>query len=151
MITYPSTNGVFEETIADVCQMIHDNGGQVWFSIFFLLHVLTACCPSYPHVAAMHGATLIAVWPLVDLLLTFAEFQDTFAEVMVHSFPDSWILKSQVGRKESCGLLVLVGKGSLYLQLLWCLLSRDKFGVARLCSVMLSGMSSCFIFSDLIQ
>lgn len=29
MITYPSTNGVFEETIADVCQMIHDNGGQV--------------------------------------------------------------------------------------------------------------------------
>jgi hypothetical protein len=32
MITYPSTNGVFEETIADVCQMIHDNGGQVRFS-----------------------------------------------------------------------------------------------------------------------
>ncbi|GFG33833.1 hypothetical protein Cfor_11037 [Coptotermes formosanus] len=30
MITYPSTNGVFEETIADVCQMIHDNGGQVY-------------------------------------------------------------------------------------------------------------------------
>ncbi|PSN55123.1 Glycine dehydrogenase (decarboxylating) [Blattella germanica] len=29
MITYPSTNGVFEETIADVCQMIHDYGGQV--------------------------------------------------------------------------------------------------------------------------
>ncbi|KAJ9596217.1 hypothetical protein L9F63_027158, partial [Diploptera punctata] len=30
MITYPSTNGVFEETIADVCQMIHDHGGQVY-------------------------------------------------------------------------------------------------------------------------
>ncbi|XP_071444375.1 glycine dehydrogenase (decarboxylating), mitochondrial [Hetaerina americana] len=30
MITYPSTNGVFEETIGDVCQMIHDNGGQVY-------------------------------------------------------------------------------------------------------------------------
>ncbi|ODM96036.1 Glycine dehydrogenase (decarboxylating) [Orchesella cincta] len=27
MITYPSTNGVFEETVADVCQMIHDAGG----------------------------------------------------------------------------------------------------------------------------
>lgn len=33
MITYPSTNGVFEETIADVCQMIHDNGGQVRLGI----------------------------------------------------------------------------------------------------------------------
>ncbi|XP_072378579.1 glycine dehydrogenase (decarboxylating), mitochondrial [Diabrotica undecimpunctata] len=30
MITYPSTNGVFEETIADICKIIHDNGGQVY-------------------------------------------------------------------------------------------------------------------------
>ncbi len=30
MITYPSTNGVFESTIADICQMVHDNGGQVY-------------------------------------------------------------------------------------------------------------------------
>lgn len=29
MITYPSTNGVFEETVKDVCQMVHDAGGQV--------------------------------------------------------------------------------------------------------------------------
>ena len=30
MITYPSTNGVFESTIADICDMIHQNGGQVY-------------------------------------------------------------------------------------------------------------------------
>ncbi|WNJ20512.1 aminomethyl-transferring glycine dehydrogenase [Pontibacter sp. G13] len=30
MITYPSTHGVFEETIMDICQIIHDNGGQVY-------------------------------------------------------------------------------------------------------------------------
>lgn len=30
MITYPSTNGVFEETIADVCKMVHNTGGQVY-------------------------------------------------------------------------------------------------------------------------
>ncbi|XP_012257919.2 glycine dehydrogenase (decarboxylating), mitochondrial [Athalia rosae] len=30
MITYPSTNGVFEETIADVCKMVHAGGGQVY-------------------------------------------------------------------------------------------------------------------------
>ena len=29
MITYPSTNGVFETTIADICNMIHEHGGQV--------------------------------------------------------------------------------------------------------------------------
>lgn len=30
MITYPSTHGVFEETVIDVCQMVHDAGGQVY-------------------------------------------------------------------------------------------------------------------------
>merc|ERR1712001_12729 len=30
MITYPSTNGVFESTIADICNMIHEHGGQVY-------------------------------------------------------------------------------------------------------------------------
>ncbi|MBU2493352.1 MAG: aminomethyl-transferring glycine dehydrogenase [Bacteroidetes bacterium] len=30
MVTYPSTHGVFEENIKDVCKIIHDNGGQVY-------------------------------------------------------------------------------------------------------------------------
>jgi glycine dehydrogenase len=30
MITYPSTHGVFEETIKDLCELIHDNGGLVY-------------------------------------------------------------------------------------------------------------------------
>ena len=30
MVTYPSTHGVFEETIRDICQIIHDRGGQVY-------------------------------------------------------------------------------------------------------------------------
>lgn len=30
MITYPSTHGVFEEDIIKICDMIHDNGGQVY-------------------------------------------------------------------------------------------------------------------------
>ena len=30
MVTYPSTHGVFEETIKDICQSIHDNGGLVY-------------------------------------------------------------------------------------------------------------------------
>lgn len=30
MVTYPSTHGVFEESIKEICQIIHDNGGQVY-------------------------------------------------------------------------------------------------------------------------
>jgi len=30
MVTYPSTHGVFEESIVDICQTIHDNGGLVY-------------------------------------------------------------------------------------------------------------------------
>ncbi|WP_196139857.1 aminomethyl-transferring glycine dehydrogenase [Aliikangiella sp. G2MR2-5] len=30
MVTYPSTHGVFEETIKDICSLIHEHGGQVY-------------------------------------------------------------------------------------------------------------------------
>lgn len=31
MITYPSTHGVYEESIKEICEIVHDNGGQVYF------------------------------------------------------------------------------------------------------------------------
>ncbi|MEW6743342.1 MAG: aminomethyl-transferring glycine dehydrogenase [Planctomycetota bacterium] len=31
MVTYPSTHGVFEESIRDVCSIVHEHGGQVYF------------------------------------------------------------------------------------------------------------------------
>ncbi|MCP2043217.1 aminomethyl-transferring glycine dehydrogenase [Pontibacter sp. HSC-36F09] len=30
MVTYPSTHGVYEESIVEICQIIHDNGGRVY-------------------------------------------------------------------------------------------------------------------------
>ena len=30
MVTYPSTHGVFEEKITEICELIHNNGGQVY-------------------------------------------------------------------------------------------------------------------------
>ena len=30
MVTYPSTHGVFEETISEICGIVHANGGQVY-------------------------------------------------------------------------------------------------------------------------
>jgi hypothetical protein len=33
MITYPSTHGVYEEGVDEICKIIHDNGGQVRCSV----------------------------------------------------------------------------------------------------------------------
>ena len=30
MVTYPSTHGIFEETIREVCEIVHEHGGQVY-------------------------------------------------------------------------------------------------------------------------
>jgi glycine dehydrogenase len=30
MVTYPSTHGVFESSISDICKIVHQNGGQVY-------------------------------------------------------------------------------------------------------------------------
>jgi glycine dehydrogenase len=30
MVTYPSTHGVFEETIQEICRIVHEHGGQVY-------------------------------------------------------------------------------------------------------------------------
>ena len=30
MVTYPSTHGVFEEGINEICQIVHEHGGQVY-------------------------------------------------------------------------------------------------------------------------
>ncbi|WP_277811506.1 aminomethyl-transferring glycine dehydrogenase [Chromohalobacter canadensis] len=30
MLTYPSTHGVFEESVSEACRIVHDNGGQVY-------------------------------------------------------------------------------------------------------------------------
>lgn len=30
MITYPSTHGVYEETVREICEIVHDHGGQVY-------------------------------------------------------------------------------------------------------------------------
>ena len=30
MVTYPSTRAFFEDGIIDICQIVHDNGGQVY-------------------------------------------------------------------------------------------------------------------------
>jgi glycine dehydrogenase len=30
MVTYPSTHGIFEESIRDICRIVHENGGQVY-------------------------------------------------------------------------------------------------------------------------
>ena len=45
MITYPSTHGVFEEAIIQVCQIIHDAGGQVYLDGANFNALLGVCRP----------------------------------------------------------------------------------------------------------
>ncbi len=45
MVTYPSTHGVFEETIRDICQIVHDNGAQVYMDGANLNAQLGLCSP----------------------------------------------------------------------------------------------------------
>lgn len=45
MITYPSTHGVFEEAIMDICKIIHDNGGQVYMDGANMNALVGVCRP----------------------------------------------------------------------------------------------------------
>ena len=45
MITYPSTHGVFEESIREICQAVHDHGGQVYLDGANLNALLGVCRP----------------------------------------------------------------------------------------------------------
>ncbi len=45
MITYPSTHGVFEEAIRDICQVIHDHGGQVYIDGANMNAMVGLCAP----------------------------------------------------------------------------------------------------------
>lgn len=45
MITYPSTHGVFEEAIVEICEVIHKNGGQVYMDGANLNALVGICRP----------------------------------------------------------------------------------------------------------
>jgi len=56
MITYPSTHGVFEEAIREICRIIHENGGQVYMDGANLNALVGVCRPGEigPDVAHMN-------------------------------------------------------------------------------------------------
>jgi glycine dehydrogenase len=56
MITYPSTHGVFEENIVEICQLIHKCGGQVYMDGANLNALVGLCRPGEfgPDVAHMN-------------------------------------------------------------------------------------------------
>ena len=56
MVTYPSTHGVFEEAIEEICEIIHSNGGQVYMDGANLQAMVGLCRPGTfgPDVAHMN-------------------------------------------------------------------------------------------------
>ena len=45
MVTYPSTHGVFEEAIGEICAIVHDHGGQVYMDGANLNAMVGLCQP----------------------------------------------------------------------------------------------------------
>ena len=54
MITYPSTHGVFEESIVELCQIVHDNGGQVYMDGANMNAMVGFCRPAEMGADVMH-------------------------------------------------------------------------------------------------
>ena len=56
MVTYPSTHGVFEEGIRDICRIVHEHGGQVYMDGANLNALVGICRPGEfgPDVAHMN-------------------------------------------------------------------------------------------------
>lgn len=47
MVTYPSTHGVFEESIIEICNIIHENGGQVYMDGANMNAQVGLTCPGF--------------------------------------------------------------------------------------------------------
>jgi glycine dehydrogenase len=47
MVTYPSTHGVFEEAIGEICGIVHDHGGQVYMDGANLNAMVGLCQPGH--------------------------------------------------------------------------------------------------------
>lgn len=45
MITYPSTHGVFESGVTEICKIVHDFGGQVYMDGANMNALVGVCCP----------------------------------------------------------------------------------------------------------
>jgi glycine dehydrogenase len=54
MVTYPSTHGVFEAGIRDICQIVHDHGGQVYMDGANLNALVGVCLPGTLGPDVMH-------------------------------------------------------------------------------------------------
>jgi glycine dehydrogenase len=45
MITYPSTHGVFDDDVSDVCELVHEHGGQVYIDGANMNAMVGVCAP----------------------------------------------------------------------------------------------------------
>ncbi len=54
MITYPSTHGVFEDKIKDICSIIHEHGGQVYLDGANMNALVGICKPAELGADVMH-------------------------------------------------------------------------------------------------
>ncbi len=54
MVTYPSTHGVFEESIREICDIVHEHGGQVYMDGANMNAMVGVCRPAEIGADVMH-------------------------------------------------------------------------------------------------
>lgn len=113
MITYPSTHGVFENSIKEICQIVHDNGGQVYMDGANLNALVGHCRPAewgvdvshmnlHKTFAIPHGGGGPGVGPIgvAQHLIKHLQPHITSSELGSASIlPISWSYVSMMGKK----------------------------------------------------
>ena len=74
MITYPSTHGVFEESIVDICKTIHANGGQVYMDGANMNAQLALTNPGFIGADVCHLNLHKCVYPNLDFIFSFVTY-----------------------------------------------------------------------------
>ena len=109
MVTYPSTHGVFEESIVEICEVVHQNGGQVYMDGANMNAQVGLCRPGefgpdvchlnlHKTFAIPHGGGGPGMGPIC------------VAEHLVPFLPDHPLV--EVGGKETCGTISAAPFGS---------------------------------------
>jgi glycine dehydrogenase len=109
MVTYPSTHGVFEEGIVEICEIVHQSGGQVYMDGANMNAQVGLCRPGdfgpdvchlnlHKTFAIPHGGGGPGMGPIC------------VAEHLVPFLPDHPLV--EVGGKETCGTISAAPFGS---------------------------------------
>ena len=89
MLTYPSTHGVFEHTITNICDMVHEHGGQIYIDGANLNALVELVKPGHFGGDVMHinlHKTFVSLMVVVDLVWDQSFAKNTYLHFFLVMF-----------------------------------------------------------------